>query len=361
MAMLYQDDPNLERRRQLAQAMMARGQQQGPVQHWTQGADRIANSLIGAYQNKKANEESQKGRQQFNQDFNAALGTGDMEQLAQVLASGGNQGIAAQIMMDMQKQKTPAADPFGKLNPSEYTPESLATFQQSRNYGDLVPQNQTASAPFAKINTSDYTPESLQRFQRSGDYSDLKLRQGGPSAEGPGQTQVDKEFAKEYVKWNASGGYADTQKQIGQLKEAQAALESGANITGPAVGRVPDWMRNIVNPESIETREAVEEVVQRNLREVLGAQFTEKEGERLIKRAYNDNLSEAENAKRVGRLITQIETAARQKADAMSYFEKNGTLSGWEGSLPTMSDFTSINFDGTADASIDDLVNQYAD
>jgi hypothetical protein len=58
MANLFiQPDESIERRRQLAEAMMMRGQQQGPVQHWTQGADRIANALLGSYFGKKAETE----------------------------------------------------------------------------------------------------------------------------------------------------------------------------------------------------------------------------------------------------------------------------------------------------------------
>ena len=79
--------------------------------------------------------------------------------------------------------------------------------------------------------------------------------------------------------------------------------------------------------------------MQRNLRLILGAQFTEKEGQRLIARAYNPSLSEQENAKRVRNLIKQMQSAAEAKASAARYFEENGTLAGWKGKLPSMRDF----------------------
>lgn len=254
-----------------------------------------------------------------------------------------------QTQARLKGYQTPAPEgQIGKLDPGQYTPQSLAQFNRTGNYADLQPQGGDGGEMFAKIDPTQYTPESVSRFSKTGDYADLQFRDQGPKAEGPGETTVDKEFAKEYVKWNAAGGFADTQKQINQLREVQRALEGGQeNLTGPIIGRTPDWVRSFVKPNSIERREAVEEVVQRNLREILGAQFTQAEGDRLIKRAFNDNLSEAENAKRVGRLIEQMETAAQQKADAMRYFQDKGTLAGWEGSLPTMSDFTSIDFADT--------------
>ena len=161
----------------------------------------------------------------------------------------------------------------------------------------------------------------------------------GPTT--PGQKKVDENFAQEYVDFVASGGYADTRKGIEQLKEVVAALETESWLTGPVVGNVPDSLKDIVTPRAQATKEAVEEVVQRNLRLVLGAQFTAQEGERLISRAYNPKLPQKENIKRVNRLVRQIETAALAKADAAKYFEENGTLTGWKGKVYTVNDFMS--------------------
>jgi hypothetical protein len=172
-----------------------------------------------------------------------------------------------------------------------------------------------------------------------------------------GQDAVDNAFAKEYVEFAARGGYADVQKSLEQLKEASAALKSGRELTGPIVGRTPEIIKGLVNPQSIANREAVEEVVQRNLRLVLGAQFTQKEGERLIARAYNPNLDEAENAKRVDRLIKQIDAAAQAKQSAADYFEENGTLTGWKGKVPTIEDFNPES-DGEPQAQSEPATNQ---
>jgi hypothetical protein len=166
--------------------------------------------------------------------------------------------------------------------------------------------------------------------------------QGMPQMAPPvtkGQEAVDREFAKEYVAFTAAGGYADVDKQLDQLREVKTALKSGANLTGPIIGATNTPLLNIVNPKAIAARDAVEEVVQRNLRLILGAQFTEEEGKRLIARAYNPSLPEAENEKRLDRLITQIEAAAKAKASAAKYYEKNGSLVGWKGEMPSWGSF----------------------
>lgn len=154
-----------------------------------------------------------------------------------------------------------------------------------------------------------------------------------------GGKAADEQFAKDYVSFN-QGGAQDAAKQIAQLRDVSSALKDPkANLTGTLVGNMPEAVNTIVNPKSVAMRERVEEVVQRSLRAILGAQFTEKEGERLIARAYNPRLSEKENAVRVDRLLTQLEGAYKSKVDASKYFEKNGTLEGFRGKMPSMGDF----------------------
>lgn len=171
----------------------------------------------------------------------------------------------------------------------------------------------------------------------------LMREPGGPPT--PGQESLDKAFGQDAAAWVSAGGFADTQKSIEQLGQAKAALDAVASgksqesLTGPVVSRLPAFAKALFNPKAVAIRESVEEIVQRNLRLVLGAQFTEKEGDRLIARAYNENLGEAENAKRVGRLMKQLQSAAKAKQEAVDYFNEHGTLEGFAGKVWTMADF----------------------
>lgn len=161
----------------------------------------------------------------------------------------------------------------------------------------------------------------------------FRLTQGpgaGASAGSPGLQKIDEEFGKEYVQWR-TGGAGDTVKQLDQLNEALQIVETTEGITGPIIGSLPEFAQAVINQDGVIARDYVEEVVQRNLRIVLGAQFTEKEGERLIARAYNSRLPPAENARRIRRLITQVQSMAQAKEAAAQYFEQNGTLQGFTG------------------------------
>ena len=181
------------------------------------------------------------------------------------------------------------------------------------------------------------SPEFQKAMRENVNKSGVTINMGTKQTKG--RTKLDETFAQEYSALVASGGFADITKQIGQLKSVSAKLAESDSLTGPWIGAVPNWLQAFVNPKAVAAKEDVEEVVQRNLRLILGAQFTEKEGERLIARAYNPRLGEAENKKRVDRLIKQMIEAAEAKVVAAKYFGANGTLTGFQGKLWTAADF----------------------
>lgn len=143
----------------------------------------------------------------------------------------------------------------------------------------------------------------------------------------PGETSFDQTFAKSLVEFNEP----DVRKGMEQLRGAINALKTSDTLTGPIISLLPNFIGDRVNPDAAQTREAIEEVVQRNLRLVLGAQFTEKEGERLISRAYNPALEEGQNIERVQRLFKSIEDAMNAKLRQKAYFQRYGTLKGHTG------------------------------
>jgi hypothetical protein len=220
-------------------------------------------------------------------------------------------------------------------------PDPVAEAQMAliRNYPQEFAQAQIESQFRAPPKQSD-----LAMYLGADEATRAQIEQykkaGAPSTSvSVGGKAVDKGYATEFVNFT-TGKAADMVKNISQLKEARTKLASGSdNLTGSFIGLMPDRLKTFVNPESIATREAVEEVVQRNLREILGAQFTEKEGARLIARAYNENLPEPENVKRLDRLIKQMELAYEAKIDAKDYWDRYGTLQGWKGTMPTIDDF----------------------
>jgi hypothetical protein len=180
------------------------------------------------------------------------------------------------------------------------------------------------------------TMENVMQLRKSG-ATNVSVGKGGVDLT-PLQEARDKDFAKVMNEW-VSGGGADMIGNVAQIGTVLQRLESGQQLTGPMIGIMPDLFLAITNPNAAGAKEQVQEVVQRNLRIVLGAQFTEKEGNQLISRAYNPTLPPAQNAARLRKLFQQMSVAAQQRQAMVDYATENGTLKGYRGPQPNINDF----------------------
>lgn len=153
-----------------------------------------------------------------------------------------------------------------------------------------------------------------------------------------GQEVVDKKFGETYEEQFLTGQITSAEKSLNQLKQVSKKLGVNDELTGGMVGVQPDWYRKRFNQESFDAQQQVEDVVQQSLKAILGAQFTEKEAERLISRAYDPALDEDINKDRVDRLYMALDKALKSKQAAGRYFEENGTMRGFKGSEITTTD-----------------------
>jgi len=159
----------------------------------------------------------------------------------------------------------------------------------------------------------------------------------------PLETKVEEKSAQDLVDFTIGGGFSDVQKGLSQLDIAKQTLQQQpeGKITGKLVGAQDDTgILKYTNPTAQDTKEQVQEIAQRNLRLILGPQFTAKEGEALISRVYNPALPQSVNVKRLDLLQEQMTSAAKTKQEAVDYYNTNGTLKGFKGKLyNTTSDF----------------------
>lgn len=167
----------------------------------------------------------------------------------------------------------------------------------------------------------------------------------GPAKPTEAQKAVDRAFGKDYAAYIAGGGYSRTITQLDTLKNANSRLQSGKeNLSGPILSMAPERARM----KSIAVQQEIEKTIQSSLRETLGAQFTEKEGENLMKRSFDPRLNEKENAKRVGAIIRELEMMAKAKKDAADYYQKNGSLVGYKGKMYTIKNGEMVEMDAPA-------------
>ncbi len=166
--------------------------------------------------------------------------------------------------------------------------------------------------------------------------------QAGGQALTKGQIEADKAFGKDYADWSASGGYKGVANDIKKLREeVLTKLNPKDASNNPIAGAIArsDLLGSALTPGRVAIQDNIASVIQKNLRKTLGAQFTEKEGELLIRRAYNPQLSDAENYKRVNLVLDQLEAMAKEKeaAEGMQQKAKEFVETGSEiyhGNLP---------------------------
>jgi hypothetical protein len=330
--------------------------------HGPEGAARAWFAGEGGMNNPNAKDQLGTSVSSYAQRFNNFLGAGTPDEIAYGASapverpSDAAPSLSARFLAPVQNMFSPmqeALAPVRDAMPNDFGNrlQNAGAFLQSINspaaLGLVGKNNATQSEErqnalklriaAASANKEDWVPHSTKDGRtilvnkRTGETRTVAGEDGGHPTS-PGDIAVDKEFAeKEYVPW-VSGGYADVQKNIKQLEHAQSALAQNKGLTGGIMGAAPDWMRMWTEKgrEAISVREAVEEVAQRNLRQILGGQFAMQEGEKLIARAFNPKLTDAENARRVGLLINHTRELANAKQEATDYFKARGSLKGFD-------------------------------
>lgn len=155
---------------------------------------------------------------------------------------------------------------------------------------------------------------------------------------------IDQEFGKIAADYQLKGA-PQIKANLENLIEKIEILESGEmNVSGPVIGLLPDAAKGIFAPEAASFIGDIRDIVFQSLREKLGAQFTEREGDRLVAAAFNSYLPEEMNVARLQRLYATIEEAARSKQEAIDYFNTNRTLKGYAAPV--------LNFDSLMDTII---------
>lgn len=146
-----------------------------------------------------------------------------------------------------------------------------------------------------------------------------------------GQKELDKQAAKEYQDWS-SGGDKIARNEIGKLASVVDKLKNNKVTTGGLTGLFPD---QLTSNNILSARADVQSSIMGSLRALLGAQFTEKEGERVIKNTWNEADSTENNVKRLSRLVEDLHNKANDRTQKAKYFESTkGTLRGYKNSAP---------------------------
>jgi hypothetical protein len=154
------------------------------------------------------------------------------------------------------------------------------------------------------------------------------------------EEEMDKKFAPLAVEW-MGGEKTKAASRINQLNAVTNILETQKRITGPVLGLTPDVVQSFVAPASREARANAERVIQEGLRATIGAQFTRAEGEAFLARSYDPKAPQADNARRLRSIVTQMTESAKDREAMVKYMQGpgQGSLQGYTGRIPSIQDF----------------------
>ena len=204
-----------------------------------------------------------------------------------------------------------------------------------------------ATAPDGTLSdvTDQYPASILQAFQAKalgGSTKNKNYNANLGRTLTPAEIKVDETFAKEFAKntdASALGNIATLDYIAGELSASDAdqtglnfmpfggdVLKSFARVLDPDGSNM---FRGLFDQDGLNTQEIVAGIIQKNLRETLGAQFTQKEGQLLIQRAFNPVLSPKQNAKRLQAISLYANEILRERQKKADYYRQYGTLAGF--------------------------------
>ena len=170
----------------------------------------------------------------------------------------------------------------------------------------------------------------------------------GQTALTDAQIKSDEAFGTWYTnEWLTKGGGSTEATYLESLKGVRDTLvdaeKSGESISGVSQGVLSKFptTQAFFNPEGAVVQDRIAGVAQLSLKAILGGQFSEREGELLIQRAYNPLLSEAENIERLTQLVNRIEKAENYKKSLVNYYQENNSVAGYKGIKYAEEDFRS--------------------
>lgn len=120
---------------------------------------------------------------------------------------------------------------------------------------------------------------------------------------------------------------------ITQLKSGELKTRGFTDFLPEAFG-FKDTMRALLAPIKEDAVNNVMGVVFQSLRATLGAQFTQREAERLVAAAYNPKLTEQQNLDRLQRAKKILEETVKAKDQLLAWGTSGQRLSDYQGPLP---------------------------
>jgi len=223
--------------------------------------------------------------------------------------------------------------------PIQTTPSSPSSFQEkvSALIATGASPEDAVSRALGERPTAEFGPEGPRTFpQDGGRLVETKPNEfffvEDPAVEKPElsvvQEELEKGVGKDLAEFNKNRASAKSNIKI--YEGLIDGLNSGEITTGtlreqftPAFAGIDEATRAFFNPVGQDAVDRVRLVVFQSLRDTLGAQFTEAEGQRLTQATYNPNLSPELNIKRLEDVKSVLDNTLAAREAELDFFTQN--------------------------------------
>ena len=262
------------------------------------------------FQQQEEERQARLKEQKLQESYNSALASANpaQKELIKLLGPDGYKEYATQVAL----KSAGLSDP-----------KKTADIQNFEYYQSL-PEDQKETFKMLEFGSPDVAFALAEMKRKGSSPAGLDLS--------PLELERDKKLASELVEFER-GGFAQVESNLDKLDKVIGQLESTQNLTGPVIGNVPTVLKAFTNQEAVGVEDDIRSIIFQSLRETLGAQFTEREGDRLVAASFNPLLSEEINAERLKRLRKETARSAQAKLDMIKYFDKKKTLRGYTGEV----------------------------
>ena len=95
-------------------------------------------------------------------------------------------------------------------------------------------------------------------------------------------------------------------------------------------GALGEEFVNLFKPQLGDVRDRIRGIAYQTLRETLGAQFTQREGERLVNTYFNPQLTDAQNIQRLNDFLVRLKEVKAAQEEVYEYYRDQSTIKGFE-------------------------------
>jgi hypothetical protein len=162
------------------------------------------------------------------------------------------------------------------------------------------------------------------------------------------EENLERELAKNSGEWHKTrtelmANRLDVKHAINLMRDKNGKLW---NFSGPMYRLTSEGTRKILTPKAAEIENALKKSIQSTLRPTLGAQFTEKEGERIMNFTFDTHLRPEENERRAKILFNKLDAINKTNSDFQAHMLAGGRVKDFD----FQKHDPSITFGGAPDA-----------